>query len=681
MALPGYDGITEFWRDRNGNRIGSASARCCGGGNRNQYGSGIKAPAPGLWLDTRHDGKVLLPMSMGAADSFGAAGKCAGTAYKGSEKDPGALLMAESVMQKITVALAGNPNVGKSTLFNVLTGLNQHTGNWPGKTVGVAQGMRRHGKREFCFIDLPGTYTLEGTSEDEALAGEYIREGAADCLVAVCDGSCLERNLILTLQILQQNRPTVVCVNLMDEACSRGIQVDAEKLSVLLGAPVVLTAAGKKQGIQELLKQIILTSGTLPSDRSFGDPVVEAQRIAEACVSVQRGQNQGWRKELDKLLVSRRHGIPLMFGLLLVTVWLTVWGANYPSQLLERVFNGIYDLLKPCAEQLPWWLDGILLDGIYVTGSRVISVMLPPMAIFFPLFTLLEDIGYLPRMAFLLDHSMCRCGGCGKQALTMCMGLGCNAVGVMGCRIIESPRERLAAILTNAMVPCNGRFPTLIVLGSLFFPDIGAAVLVAACVALGMVGAMAASGLLSKTFLKGEQSTFLMEIPPLRRPRLGQILVRSLLDRTAKIALRALYVAAPMGALLWILGNTGLLGIMADFLNPLGLLLGLNGVILAAFVLSLPANELLIPVILMALTGAGSIMDVAGVSELLLLNSGITWKTAICIMVFTLFHWPCATTLMTIHRETGSIKKTAAAFLLPTAVGTLLCVMLHLVLQ
>jgi len=192
---------------------------------------------------------------------------------------------------------------------------------------------------------------------------------------------------------------------------------------------------------------------------------------------------------------------------------------------------------------------------------------------------------------------------------------------------------------------------------------------------------MAASGLLSKTFLRSAPSAFVMELPPFRRPRLGQILVRSLLDRTAKIALRALYVAAPMGALLWILGNTGLLGIMADFLNPLGLLLGLNGVILAAFVLSLPANELLIPVILMALTGAGSIMDVAGVSELLLLNSGITWKTAICIMVFTLFHWPCATTLMTIHRETGSIKKTAAAFLLPTAVGTLLCVMLHLVLQ
>ena len=589
--------------------------------------------------------------------------------------------MAQPPMQKITVALAGNPNVGKSTLFNVLTGMNQHTGNWPGKTVGVAEGKRRHGDREFCFIDLPGTYTLEGTSEDEAIAGEYIRQGTADCLVAVCDGSCLERSLILTLQILQQGRPTVVCVNLMDEALSRGIHVDAEKLSELLDAPVVLTSAGNKQGIQELLTQITATANHPPADRGFGDPVMEAQRIAEECITVRSGQSQGWRKELDKFLVSRRHGVPVMLCLLLLTVWLTVWGANYPSQLLERLFDGGYRLLEPCIARLPQWLGEILLDGVYATSSRVISVMLPPMAIFFPLFTLLEDIGYLPRMAFLLDHSMCRCGGCGKQALTMCMGLGCNAVGVMGCRIIESPRERLAAILTNAMVPCNGRFPTLIVLGSLFFPNVGAAFLVAACVALGMVGAMAASGLLSKTFLKGAQSTFLMEMPPLRRPRLGQILVRSLLDRTAKIALRALYVAAPMGALLWLLGNTGLLGKIADLLDPLGMIVGMNGVILTAFILSLPANELLIPVILMAVTGAGSIMGVAGVSASLLIDSGITWKTAICVMIFTLFHWPCATTLMTIRRETGSIKKTAAAFLLPTAVGIVLCVMLHLVLR
>lgn len=572
--------------------------------------------------------------------------------------------------------------MGKSTLFNVLTGLHQHTGNWPGKTVGVARGRAKHARREFCFIDLPGTYSLDGVTEDERLAGEYVRTGDADCIVVVCDGSCLERNLILALQILEQGRPTVICVNLMDEAKARGIRVDEKVLSEKLGVPVVLTAAGKKQGIGKLLDQILLTadgSREVPQ-RTSEDPVRSAQEIAGLCVQTEEGSSQSWRRELDRFLVSRRHGISVMLGLLLLIVWLTVWGANYPSQLLEGLFDAGYSLLLPMLGFLPEWLRGILLDGIYATCARVISVMLPPMAIFFPLFTLLEDVGYLPRMAFLLDHGMCRCGGCGKQALTMCMGLGCNAVGVMGCRIIDSPRERLAAILTNAMVPCNGRFPTLIILGSLFFPDVGAAFLVAACVALGMVGAMAASGLLSKTLLKGQPSTFVMEMPPFRRPRLGQILVRSLLDRTIYVAARALRVAAPMGALLWLLGNTRMMSALADILDPIGMLLGMNGVILLAFFLSLPANELLIPVMLMILTGTGSLMGVADVSGMLLVTSGITWQMALCTMVFTLFHWPCATTLLTIYRETGSAKKTAAAFILPTAVGTVLCVMLRLVL-
>jgi len=302
------------------------------------------------------------------------------------------------------------------------------------------------------------------------------------------------------------------------------------------------------------------------------------------------------------------------------------------------------------------------------------------MAIFFPLFTVLEDVGYLPRMAFLLDPCMARCGGCGKQALTLCMGLGCNAVGVTGCRIIDSPRERLAAILTNAMVPCNGRFPTLILLGTLFFPEVGAALVVAACVVLGMAGAMAASGVLSKTVLRSKDSTFLMEMPPFRRPRLGKILVRSLFDRTLFIAGRALTVAAPSGVVLWILSNTGIMAWLAAILNPLGSTLGMNGVILMAFCLALPANELVIPVILMAMTGAGSLQAVSGLGPQILLDGGVTWQMAICTMVFTLFHWPCATTLMTVYRETGSLKKTAAAWFLPTAVGCTLCLVLNLLL-
>ena len=588
--------------------------------------------------------------------------------------------MARTDGQKITVALAGNPNVGKSTLFNALTGMRQHTGNWPGKTVEVATGTRKQGDREYRFVDLPGTYSLEGGTEDERIAGTYLREESPDCIVVICDGSCLERSLILAVQIISLGKPSVLCVNLMDEARNRGIWIEREKLMQELGVPVALTAAGKKQGIRELLQLVDRTANTETVPKVFPDAVAAAQRIAGSCVSIVQKPKQGWRILLDRFLISRRHGIPVMMLLLCLILWITVWGANYPSQLLETAFAAGYRLLEPFLSPLPQWCGSLLLDGIYGTCTRVISVMLPPMAIFFPLFTILEDVGYLPRMAFLLDHGMCKCGGCGKQALTMCMGLGCNAVGVMGCRIIDSPRERLVAILTNAMVPCNGRFPALIVLGTLFFGDSAGALLVAACVALGMVGAMALSGVLNKSLSKGCGGAFMMEMPPFRRPRLGRILLRSLVDKTLQVAGRTLKVAAPAGAILWLLSYTGTLGVLADWLEPGGRLLGLNGPILTAFFLSLPANELLLPVLLMIISGAASLTGAAAADISVLLSAGITWQMAVCTMVFSVFHWPCATTLLTIRRETGSMKKTAAAFALPTAVGIMLCVMLRLLL-
>ena len=589
--------------------------------------------------------------------------------------------MGASTEQKITVALVGNPNVGKSTLFNRLTGLRQHTGNWPGKTVDIAQGKTCRLGTEYVFVDLPGTYSLEGASEDERIAAEYVTSAAADCTVVVCDATCLERSLILTLQVLQRNPNVVVCVNLIDEATRHGYLLNEEKLSALLGVPVVTTSAGQGTGLERLMDTILeqTQKKTVADLPRWDDCIQDASRICRACVTGCTAKQEELTRKVDRLLVSRRFGAPLIFLILLGIVWLTVWGANYPAMLLERLFNIGYHCLSQWLSGLPWWLYGVLVDGLYATCARVIAVMLPPMAIFFPLFTFLEDIGYLPRMAFLLDPCMGRCGGCGKQALTLCMGLGCNAVGVMGCRIIDSPRERLNAILTNAMVPCNGRFPTLILLGSLFFPEAGAALVVAACVALGVVGAMAVSGVLSKTVLRSQPSTFLMEMPSFRRPRLGKILIRSLLDRTLFIAGRTLKVAAPAGVLLWFLSSTSLLGAAAKLLDPVGLVLGMNGVILLAFVFCLPANELLIPVILMAVTNAQNLQSAAGISTQLL-HTVMTWQSAVCTMIFTLFHWPCATTLMTIHRETGSAAKTAAAFLLPTAVGCMLCMMLNLLL-
>ena len=585
--------------------------------------------------------------------------------------------MGEGKERKLTVALAGNPNVGKSTLFNTLTGLRQHTGNWPGKTVGTAVGHSHRADTAYTLVDLPGTYSLEGKSPEEKVAAAFLEGGEYDCIAVVCDGSCLERSLHLALQILEKYEKVVICVNLMDEATRRGIRIDEKRLSSCLQAPVVLTSAGKDEGIEALLAQIgeVALAKTVPIRPQWPDVIEAAERIARECRICGADDGEAIRLKADRLLVDRRFGVGLMCLLLLLIIWLTVWGANYPSSLLEKLFDSCYRALDNWCSPLPWWLRGVLLDGIYATCTRVVAVMLPPMAIFFPLFTLLEDVGYLPRMAFLLDPCMARCGSCGKQALTLCMGLGCNAVGVMGCRIIDSPRERLAAMLTNAMVPCNGRFPTLILLGSLFFHQAGAALIVAACVALGAVGAMVASGGLRKTFLRSASGTFVMELPPFRRPRLGKILIRSVLDRTLFIVGRAITVAAPAGVILWLLANFGLLQTIAGFLDPVGLLLGMNGCILLAFFLSIPANELLIPVMLMILRGAGNIRGAeAGIH---LLEQHLTWQMAVSCMVFTLFHWPCSTTLMTIRRETGSAGATLAAAALPTFFGAMLCLVLN----
>ena len=589
------------------------------------------------------------------------------------------------------VALAGNPNVGKSTLFNALTHLRQHTGNWAGKTVATARGQYTYQGEEYQLVDLPGTYSLAAHSQEEAVARDYIQSGQADGVVVVCDATCLERNLILVLQVLELTGKVLVCVNLLDEAERLGIEVDLPALSQRLGVPVVGAAGGRQDGLEELkagIARLVESEAPAAPRREPRERVTLAERYAAQVVRSQRADRLRRQRRLDRLLTSKSTGIPLMLLLFGLVVWLTVAGANGPSALLTALFAQVGEALAGWLAGAPAWLSGILLDGVYRVTAWVVAVMLPPMAIFFPLFTLLEDLGYLPRAAFVMDHAFQRAKTCGKQCLTMCMSMGCNACGVTGCRIIDSPRERLIAILTSSLVPCNGKFPTLIALITIFFvggrsgllASLEGAALLLGTLVLGVAGTLACSRLLSATVLRGMPTSFALELPPFRKPRVGEVIVRSVLDRTLFVLGRAVAVAAPAGAVIWLmanvsLGGASLLDCCTGFLDPFARVFGLDGVILMAFLLGWPANEIVLPVMLMAYLSAGSLVEFDDLAALgqLLTQQGWTWLTAVCTMLFSLFHWPCSTTCLTIYKETGSVKWTALAVALPTALGLGLC--------
>lgn len=675
----------------------------------------------------------------------------------------------------ITIALIGNPNVGKSTIFNALTKLNQHTGNWPGKTVEIAKGGFFYNDKKYEIIDLPGTYSLFASSKEEEITSDFICFNKVDLIILVLDATMLERNLNLATQVMEAGKNTIICLNLCDEADKKNIKINEELLSKALGTPVIKTSANNKESIKELLKEVekhkdrkinndnpvvtydetiedvikkmnvtlekyaknkiddyrFYSIKTLEKNKEFNEKIYEYLKIDKKCknkvndcvnycldylskkgidnyqdeitLTIMKNNSYLCKKivtnsdykvsKIDKILTSKTFGIPIMIIFLAIILWITIKGANYPSMLLSKSLFWINDLITSFLTKInvPSIIIDLLTNGIFKTLFWVISVMLPAMAIFFPLFTLLEDAGFLPRIAFNLDRFFNKAKCHGKQALTMCMGLGCNACGVTACRIIDSKRERLVAILTNVFTPCNGRFPTLIAIITMFFvtgclSGIKASIILTGTLIFSVIITLITSKILSSTILKGMPSNFILEMPPYRKPNIKKVIVRSIVDRILFVLLRAITIAIPAGLIIWLMTNVtindnSIFNIITNFLDPIASTFGLDGTILLAFILGFPANEIVIPIILMGYLNTTSLTDYSNLLELknILITNGWTIKTALCTIIFTLLHFPCSTTILTIKKETKSNVWAIISFILPTVIGLLVCFIINLV--
>ena len=601
-------------------------------------------------------------------------------------------------MKSKKVLLMGNPNVGKSTVFNELTGMHQHTGNWTGKTVDSTAGKFYYKYNNYELIDLPGTYSLIPSSEEERIAGEYLLKEKYDCVVVVMDSTMLQRNLMLFYQIFEITSKVVVMLNLCDEANKRNIEINKEILQNLLGVPVIKATARSGKGINELLEQIHLISTNSEdyySKKDYNLNNLDIENIAYKAEFVagkvlkKAPSKREKRDELfDKILIGKYTSIPIMLILFVLILWITIKGSNYPSEFLSKTFNALEAFLSSKMTQagISPILISLLVDGMLKVLLWVIAVMLPPMAIFFPLFAILEDFGILPRFAFNLDYPFEKCNACGKQALTTCMGLGCNAVGVTGARIIDSPRERAIAVITNSLTPCNGRFPFLIAVISIFLAknSIVASLILLAFIVISIICTMISSKVLSKTVLKGKSSSLILELPKYKVPDFKNVIISTIRDKILLVLFRAVAVAVPAGLIIWALANISvdnisLLNIISTKLNPIGKFIGLDGVMLMAFILGLPANEIVLPIALMAYLSSGVLSDYSSIESLkeILVTNGWTIKTALCACIFSMFHFPCATTLFTVLKETKSIKYTLLSIITPLTNGIIICCVIN----